>query len=201
MIRRAQVWTPTDVPAMDIKAGPQGKGAYAPGETITCDKTDEEGTGKSPQVLLRGRRRTTSSRSSTGSRTARSTPRSWPRGCSGPWASRWTGCTRCAWCAGDAPRIPSTIPSPAPSPVTFDPAAVERKLPGKAMESKPDSGWKWPELDLVDESRGGAPLRAPRRAEAAGGHASSTPTARRRSSGCSARRAPRTRRAGPAPSR
>src|SRR5688500_9369875 len=49
MIRRSQVWTPTDVPAMDLKAGPQGKGAYAPGATITCDKTDEEGTGRSPK--------------------------------------------------------------------------------------------------------------------------------------------------------
>ena len=49
MIRRSQVWAPTDIPAMDLKAGPQGKGAFAPGETITCDKTAERGGGKSPK--------------------------------------------------------------------------------------------------------------------------------------------------------
>ncbi len=36
-IRRAQVWTKTDVSAMDIKAGPGGPGAFAPEATVTCD--------------------------------------------------------------------------------------------------------------------------------------------------------------------
>jgi hypothetical protein len=30
-------------------------------------------------------------------------------------------------------------------------------LPGKTLESKLDEGWKWSELDLVDEAAGGAP--------------------------------------------
>jgi hypothetical protein len=37
----------------------------------------------------------------------------------------------------------------------FDPAAIERKMPGK--EFKPDSSWAWSELDNVQEARGGAP--------------------------------------------
>jgi hypothetical protein len=37
----------------------------------------------------------------------------------------------------------------------FEPAAIERKMPGKAM--KPDSSWVWADLDHVLESRGGAP--------------------------------------------
>ena len=36
----------------------------------------------------------------------------------------------------------------------FDPAAIERKMPGEAF--KPDDGWSWKELDLVDEKAGGA---------------------------------------------
>jgi hypothetical protein len=31
----------------------------------------------------------------------------------------------------------------------FDPAAIERKLPGRAMETKRDSGWKWSELEDI----------------------------------------------------
>jgi hypothetical protein len=38
---------------------------------------------------------------------------------------------------------------------TFDIATIERKAPGHEMHSKPE-GWGWPELDLVDETQGGA---------------------------------------------
>ena len=39
----------------------------------------------------------------------------------------------------------------------FDPAAIERKLPGRAMETKADSGWKWSELeDIGPEAAPGA---------------------------------------------
>jgi hypothetical protein len=33
--------------------------------------------------------------------------------------------------------------------VVFDPATIERKLPGRAMETKPDSGWQWSELEEI----------------------------------------------------
>src|SRR5207253_9834313 len=39
----------------------------------------------------------------------------------------------------------------------FDPAAIERKMSGRTMETHSNSGWAWPELDLVDEAAGGAP--------------------------------------------
>jgi hypothetical protein len=41
--------------------------------------------------------------------------------------------------------------------VLFNPATIERKMPGDVMESFPDSGWSWRELDLVSEPAGGAP--------------------------------------------
>jgi hypothetical protein len=42
--------------------------------------------------------------------------------------------------------------------VLFDPATIDSKMPGKTLETKPDEGWVWKELDLVDEAAGGAPL-------------------------------------------
>jgi hypothetical protein len=42
---------------------------------------------------------------------------------------------------------------------TFDPATIEVKADGETIETKPDEGWSWDELDLVDEKTGGASLR------------------------------------------
>jgi hypothetical protein len=156
MIRRSQIWEPTDIPAMDLKAGPGGKGAVALGETLTCDKTDERGGGKSPKfycALSKGDDIKVKYGASNGEVFAEvaATRLFWALGFG---ADRMYP-TRvvCRGCSAD----PWHDPRPAPAPVTFDPATTERRLPGKTMESKPASGWKWPELDLVDESRGGAP--------------------------------------------
>jgi hypothetical protein len=157
MIRRSRVWTPTDVPAVDIKAGPQGKAAYAPGETIACDKTDGDSTGKSPKFYCKAPKDDdlkVKYGASNGEVYAEvlATRLLWALGFAVD--RMYPVRVVCRGCSAD----PFHDPVPAPSPVTFDPAAVEWKLPGKTLESKPDSGWKWPELDLVDESQGGAPL-------------------------------------------
>lgn len=39
----------------------------------------------------------------------------------------------------------------------YDPAIIERDLPGEKIEVPDYEGWAWPELDLVDEESGGAP--------------------------------------------
>ena len=36
-IRRAHVWTATDVPSMDMRVGPQEKNVFVAGETVACD--------------------------------------------------------------------------------------------------------------------------------------------------------------------
>ena len=60
---------------------------------------------------------------------------------------------RCHGC----PKDPKHSPEMAGKVVVFDPAAIERKLPGRAMETKGDSGWKWSELeDIGPESPPGA---------------------------------------------
>jgi hypothetical protein len=38
----------------------------------------------------------------------------------------------------------------------FDPAAIEREIPGEAIEVPGFEGWAWPELDIVSEAAGGA---------------------------------------------
>src|SRR6185369_15771759 len=38
----------------------------------------------------------------------------------------------------------------------FDPAAIERKMEGKELDSDGREGWKWSELDKVSEEAGGA---------------------------------------------
>src|SRR5262245_48144150 len=39
-IRRAQVWSPTNIPSMDLRSGPGGAGAFQPNEQVVCDYTD-----------------------------------------------------------------------------------------------------------------------------------------------------------------
>src|SRR5258708_10861432 len=49
LIRRAQVWEATDVPSMDMKAGPRGHGAFASDDVVKCRYIAKEMTGHSPK--------------------------------------------------------------------------------------------------------------------------------------------------------
>ena len=49
MLRRSQVWAPTKIAAMDLKAGPRGPGAFGHGETVTCDYVERDMNGRSPK--------------------------------------------------------------------------------------------------------------------------------------------------------
>src|SRR5450759_2203296 len=48
-IQRAQVWTPTDVPSMNLRTGPQGPGAFPPNATIDCNHLDKKMAGTTPK--------------------------------------------------------------------------------------------------------------------------------------------------------
>ena len=52
-IRRAQVWKPTDVAAMDLKVGPPGPGAVARNDTVACDYVEKQMDGASPKFTCR----------------------------------------------------------------------------------------------------------------------------------------------------
>ena len=49
LIRHAQIWTRTDVPAMNMRTGPHGKGTFAPGETVECTYHEEKFSGVTPK--------------------------------------------------------------------------------------------------------------------------------------------------------
>ena len=46
-IVRAQVWAATDVPTMDLRAGPKGRGALAPFAAVACTYVEQKMTGSS----------------------------------------------------------------------------------------------------------------------------------------------------------
>jgi hypothetical protein len=60
----------------------------------------------------------------------------------------------CRGCSSDPFRRPEKTSTEA----RFDPAAIERLMPGDVMEYAEDSGWGWVDLDSVDPALGGAPL-------------------------------------------
>jgi hypothetical protein len=49
----AQLWSPTDIRSMDLRRGPGGKGAFTPGEQVTCDYMDVKLSGHSPKFVCR----------------------------------------------------------------------------------------------------------------------------------------------------
>src|SRR5580693_331571 len=48
-IRKAQVWAPTEVSRMDLRAGPQGPGSFQPNAAVTCDYVQTKLPGTSPK--------------------------------------------------------------------------------------------------------------------------------------------------------
>jgi hypothetical protein len=157
-IRKAQVWQPTDIPAMNLRAGPGGAGTFQPNEMVTCDYTEAPRHGATRKfhctlhdgdvVKLRygahngeveGQVLATRLLWALGFAADRVYPvRVTCRGCStDPWTNR-----------GNRGEVHE-----------FDPAVIERKPFGHQMWEDDDkkSGWSWSELDLVDPSQGGAP--------------------------------------------
>ena len=48
-IRRAGVWSPTDIRSVDLKAGPDVAGAFAPNQWVTCEYKETGVSGHSPK--------------------------------------------------------------------------------------------------------------------------------------------------------
>ena len=155
-IRRAQVWKATSVPAMDLKAGPQGPGAFAPNETVTCDYFEKKMGGKSPKFACK---------------LAKDDEVKVKYGKENGEVYGEVAATRLLWALGfgadreypvhvvcrGCPPDPHANSKPKQGEVTFDAAAIEREAEGQVLETRPDSGWAWTDLDLVQESAGGAP--------------------------------------------
>jgi hypothetical protein len=158
-IKRSQIWEATDVASKDLLAGPQGPGAFALGATVTCDFTESDMNGRSPKFacVLPGEAHDVVKVK---------------YGADNPEVYGTVLGTRLLWALGfGADRMysvrvvcrgcPASIKGGEVLPSgerVFDPAAIERKAPGRDIEGYRGQGWSWPELDLVDPSAGGAPV-------------------------------------------
>ncbi len=156
-ISRANVWAPTKVEEMDLGAGPQGKGAFAPMAAVTCKYVERKSAGgRSPKfdcelpsgdvvkvkygedngeiygVVAAGRLL-------------------WALGFG---ADRWYPVT--LTCQGCPPN-PTAGGKPVDGESSLPFAAIEQKFPGKNIETFEDEGWNWSELALVSPKVGGAP--------------------------------------------
>src|SRR5262249_23433213 len=49
LIRRAKMWTPTDIPSLDLRLGPQEGKSFVPEQTIRCTYVDKVMEGASPK--------------------------------------------------------------------------------------------------------------------------------------------------------
>ena len=141
---------------MDLKAGPQGQGAFPLNEMVTCDYVEAKSSGNSPKfdcAISPGDVVKVKYGKANGEVQAEvlSTRLLWALGFG---ADRmYPVRVTCRGCSTD----PSNKRAPVSGEQFFDPAVIERKLTGHEIQTVNTPGWTWQELDLVDETQGGAP--------------------------------------------
>ena len=155
-IRHAQVWQASAVASKDLRAGPTGHGAFTPGQTVECRYTKKDMAGNSPkfncvippddEVKVKFGRENGEVYAEVAA-----TRLFWALGF--PADRMYPVRVQCEGCPPGA----FATREEGKSAIVFDPASVERKFKGRVIETAPDSGWEWPELDSVDEAAGGAP--------------------------------------------
>ena len=158
LLRRAQVWTPTDVASMNIVEGPRRKDGFKPGETVTCDYVEARLSGNTPKFACRLTHEDTlkvrfgrDNGEVYASVAATRLFSALGFGADAMYPVQVI-CRKCPEELGIEGR-------PEPGQIRFDVATIERKAPGVEIEAPSvGPGWSWGELDQVDESAGGAPL-------------------------------------------
>jgi hypothetical protein len=157
LVKKAQVWAPTNIPSMDMRLGRQGPEAFQPGQDVTCDYVYDEvlpGTSrkfncavtKDDVVKVRY-----------GEENGKvegeviATRLLWALGfgADGVYPVK----VHCRGCSAD----PWVDRRPAAGEHYFEIAAIERKFPGDEIKADKDGCWSWKELRHVDEQLGGAP--------------------------------------------
>jgi hypothetical protein len=155
VLQRAQVWTPTDIAAIDFVNGPGGNGAFAPAETVRCKYLDKKLSGKSPKfacVIPPDDEVKVKFGGTNGEVYAEllATRLLWALGFG---ADRMYSVT--VICDGCPPQFGGINRSNGES--RFSPALIERKMEGEEWDGDGGSGWSWRELDRVQPDTGGAP--------------------------------------------
>jgi hypothetical protein len=149
VIERSRVWEPTTIARKDLKTGPQGPGAFAFNEIVTCTYLDKKLSGLSPKfACLIGEDDEVKVKFG---------------GNNGEVYGEVLA-TRLLWALGfpaDRMYPVNVICRGCPEEFLgidrgngesrFDPAVIERKAEGTEWG---DQGWSWKELDAIDGARG-----------------------------------------------
>ena len=155
VIARAQIWEPTPIAAMDLKAGPQLKGAIPFRATVTCDYVPRQVSGHSPKFIcaIGADDEVKVKFGSTNGEVfgeVLSTRLLWALGF-GADAMYPVNviCRRCPARFGGIERPNHES--------RFDPAVIERKMPGREWPLDGPRGWSWREFREIEPNAGGAP--------------------------------------------
>jgi hypothetical protein len=157
ILRRAQIWKPTDVPSMDIMNGPRG--GFAPGETVTCRYNDKKFGGNTPKFgcVIDGKKDDVlkvryGRDNGEAYASVAATRLLWALGYGAD--SMYPVHVVCEGCPQKKMAREGTVQGDA---VVFDIATIEKKFPGRDVDARnAPIGWEWPEIDFVDPSVGGA---------------------------------------------
>jgi hypothetical protein len=160
VIHRARVWHPVDVSKMDLLNGDQGPGSYKVGEEIDCRYEERD-----PLRPIGGHSKKFPCHDASDDRLkVKYDPVNTPKV-----FSEVAG-TRLFWALGfyaermysvkivcqNCPEDP-WVSSATPRAVrVFDPASVQKRLPGEEVSVTEDEGWTFNQLDGVDETQGGS---------------------------------------------
>jgi hypothetical protein len=138
-IRRARVWTMVDVLAKDLKAGPQGAGAFASNAEVRCDYLNRKTNGQTPKFICR---------------VSRDDEAKVKYGRDNGEVFAEVAASRLLWALGFGAEHAypvRVVCRGCPDDIAgTDFATILRDSPGKDIESSDGSGWSWPELSLVD---------------------------------------------------
>lgn len=161
-IRHAQVWHPVDVANQDILGGPQNDISVAPETEVTCRYVEptKPPVGAVPKFKCKlPSGQTLRIKYGGDTRVSRevfaevaATRLLWALGFYAD--EDYPVKIHCLACPEKNPWHPSTNEKRVER--IIDPAIMEREYPGVFIEKYPDQGWKWSELDEVDQSVGGA---------------------------------------------
>jgi len=154
-LRRARIWTSVDVPSMDVRRGPQIKGALAPMADVSCRYDDRKMGGTTPKfacvippddvVKVRYGRANGKVQAAVAA-----TRLFWALGFATdaeyPVRVTCLGCPEDPWNKKE-PRLPQVV---------YERAVIERHADVEIEVDGKDSEWGWDELKLVDEAQGGS---------------------------------------------
>jgi hypothetical protein len=155
VLATAQVWQPTNIRTMDLKTGPQETGAFPSRATVLCNYLDKPLGGQSPKfactigeddevkVKFGGNNGEVYGE-------VLATRLLWALGFG---ADRMYPVN--VICRGCPPEL-GGIARP-DNARRFDPAVIERTMPGTEWPAAGQEGWSWGELDFVNAELGGAP--------------------------------------------